>query len=66
MSYVGFLRLKQVLAIVPVGKTKWYQGVKQGIFPRPVKMGERVSLWKYSDIEALVQRIEEGQIGNEA
>ena len=37
----GFLRLKQVLQFIPVGKTAWYAGIKEGRFPRPIPLGSR-------------------------
>ena len=28
----GFLRLAQVLSVIPIGKTSWWEGVKSGRF----------------------------------
>lgn len=60
----GFLRLPQIIgdpkavppipAIVPVKKTCWWAGVKSGRFPKPVKLGPRVTVWRVEDILALV------------
>lgn len=61
----GFLRLKQVLQLVPVGKTKWHAGVKSGEFPKPCKVG-RCSLYKASDILKLIESIEKNANGNSA
>ena len=52
----GFVRLNQVLKIVPFGKTKWWNGVKTGEFPAPVKHG-RCTLWRVSDIRKLIDEI---------
>ncbi len=52
----GFVRLKQVLQIVPFGKTKWWNGVKTGEFPQPVKHG-RCTLWRVEDIRKLIAKI---------
>ena len=30
----GFLRLPQVLSVIPLGKTSWWQGVKSGRLPQ--------------------------------
>lgn len=60
----GFMRLKQILQIFPVGRTKWHAGVKSGEFPKPCKVG-RCSLYKASDIAALINRIEQ-ENGNSA
>lgn len=55
----GFLRLTQVLQFIPVGKTRWYQGIQNGEFPRPVKYG-RAALYRAQDIRSLINRIEQG------
>lgn len=61
----GFLRLKQVLQVIPVGKTKWHEGIKAGKFPAPIKLG-RCSLYRARDIAELITRIENGENGNPA
>ncbi len=57
----GFIRLKQVLRVFPVSKTRWYEGVKAGIYPAPVKLSARSSAWAVEDIKALIQRTKEGR-----
>lgn len=53
----GFLRLPQVLEIFPVSKSTWWKGIKEGRFPKPVKLTERTSAWLLDDIEALCDRM---------
>jgi predicted DNA-binding transcriptional regulator AlpA len=53
----GFLRLSQVLAIIPVGKSSWWRGCKAGIYPKPVKIGPRTTAWKAEEIVALVESL---------
>ena len=53
----GFLRLRQVLQLIPVGSTRWYQGVKSGEFPQPIKIGARTAAYRAEDIRALIERI---------
>jgi predicted DNA-binding transcriptional regulator AlpA len=61
---IGFLKLRQIIGlpkqvipapIIPVSKSKWYAGVKSGIYPRPVKFGERAVGWRVQDIRQLVE-----------
>ncbi len=55
----GLLRLASILAPagpIPVGKSTWWDGVKSGRFPRPVKLGPRVTAWRAEDIRALVDK----------
>lgn len=63
----GFLRLPNIIgnpkasppipALIPIKKTAWWQGVKDGRFPQPVKLGPRVTAWRVEDIRALIQSI---------
>ena len=57
----GFVRLPQILAIFPVGKSTWWDGVTSGKFPKPVKLGPRTTAWKVEDIHRLIKEIGEGQ-----
>jgi len=52
----GFVRLSQILAPagpIPVSKSTWWQGVKDGRFPQPQKLGPRTTVWKVEEIRAL-------------
>jgi predicted DNA-binding transcriptional regulator AlpA len=51
----GFLRLKQVLQVVPIGRSTLYQKMKLGTFPRAIKLGPRISAWRAADINDYVQ-----------
>ena len=50
----GFLRLRQVLALVPVSKSSWWKGCRSGRYPQPVKLGPRTTAWRAEDIAALI------------
>lgn len=60
----GFLRLNQVLQLIPFGKTRWYAGVKTGEFPRPVPLGARAKGYRVEDIRALIERLSSKVEGN--
>jgi len=54
----GFVRLRDVLAPagpIPVSKSTWWAGVKDGRFPKPLKLGKRVTVWRAEDIWTLVE-----------
>lgn len=53
----GFLRLRQVLQFIPIGPTRWYQGVRSGEFPAPVSLGPRAKGYRVADIRALIDRL---------
>ncbi len=48
------MRLKEVLQVIPVGRSTWWLWVSQGKAPAPIKLGERVTCWHSADIEAFV------------
>lgn len=52
----GFLRLPEVLKLIPIGKSTWWQGAKEGKFPKPVKLGERTTAWRVEDIKSLIEQ----------
>lgn len=51
----GFVRLPQVLSVLPISKTSFWMGVKEGRFPKPVKLGPRTSAWRVEEIRALIE-----------
>ena len=62
----GFLRLNQIIgnpkaeppipAVIPVSKSTWWEGVKSGRYPKPVKsLGLRITAWRVEDIRALIE-----------
>lgn len=55
MQSEGFLRLKQILELIPVSKATWWRGVKKGRFPKSVKMGS-CTFWKAEDIQGLIEK----------
>lgn len=61
----GFLRLSQIIGnpkaepptppIIPVKKSAWWEGVRNGRFPKPIKIGNgRATFWRVEDIRALI------------
>lgn len=55
------ISLKQVTEKIGVGKSMIYKMIKDGDFPRPVKIGS-ISRWVEEDVDAwLMKRIEESR-----
>ena len=48
-------RIKQVLEVIPVSKTTWWNGVRDGRFPKPIKNG-RMTFWKSEDLETFMDK----------
>jgi len=57
----GFVRLPQILKLIPIGESTWWAGVKSGRFPKPVKIAERTTAWLAEDIRALIAKISDTQ-----
>lgn len=63
----GFYRLPQIIgnpktepptqALIPVSKSTWWDGVKTGRFPKPVKLSARTTAWRVEDIHALIDQL---------
>ncbi len=56
---MGFVRLPQILHVIPLGKTNWWEGVKSGRFPKPVKLSPRCTAWRAEDIHRLIKALSE-------
>ena len=54
------LKLKTVLARFPVSRSTWYNGIKSGRYPAPIKIGLRGCAWRESDINALIDECARG------
>jgi len=55
----GFVRLPAILAPkgpIPVSKSTWWAGIKTGRFPKPVKLGPRITAWRVEDIRTLIEQ----------
>ncbi len=55
---IGFVRLPIILNIFPVGRSTWWQGVKDGKYPKPIKIAERAVAWRVEDIKSLIKSYE--------
>ena len=66
----GYLRLPQILGnkksnpiippIIPISKSSWWEGIRTGKFPKPIKLGPRSTAWSIEDIRSLCERINGG------
>ena len=55
----GFVRLTSIIGPngpIPVSKSTWWSGIKVGRYPKPVKLGPRITAWRVEDILALIER----------
>jgi len=64
----GLYRIKSIVRskegpppLIDVSPATWWAGVKSGRFPKPVRLGERMTCWRGSDLLALVEGLGGGQ-----
>jgi prophage regulatory protein len=57
MTDYRFMRLKEILTIIPISRTAWWSGVKSGRFPQPIRLTERTVAWRSDEIEEVVLRL---------
>ena len=51
------LRLPQVLKILPISKSAWWNGLKSGRYNiETVKLGPRTTAWRESDVLEIVKQ----------
>lgn len=58
LPQTGFLRLSAIIGPngpIPVSKSTWWAGIKDGRFPKPLKLGPRITVWRAEDIRALIE-----------
>ena len=64
----GYLRLRQIIgdpeakppipAVIPVGKSTWWEGVRSGRYPQPVRtLGRRITAWRVEDVRAMINQL---------
>ena len=51
----GFLRLPQIMELVPISKSAWWEGCRTGRYPKPVKIGPRTTVWRAEVIKAFIE-----------
>jgi predicted DNA-binding transcriptional regulator AlpA len=52
-----FLRVDEVVSMLPIGKTSFLESVKSGKFPQPLRLTPRRPVWRKSDIDSLLSAL---------
>ena len=66
----AFLRIAQIIGNpaakppipprIPIGRSTWWQWVRDGKAPKPVKLSVRTTAWRSADIDALIATLNAG------
>lgn len=51
------LRVNDVLQRLPMSRSSWWNGVKEGRYPQGIKLGPKTTCWRASDINALIRSL---------
>ena len=57
LPQTGFIRLPDVLSVIPMGRSTWLAGVSEGRFPKPIKLGPRITAWRVEDIRSFIEGV---------
>jgi prophage regulatory protein len=55
----ALVRISQIIGprgLIPVSRSAFYQGIRDGIYPKPVRLGKRTSAWRMSELMQVVQK----------
>lgn len=54
----GYIRQSQLIpTIFPFSSATLWRKVKAGTFPKPVKLGPRITAWRVEDIRDFIERL---------
>lgn len=51
-----FMRLSEVLKVIPVSRATWFTWVKDGTAPQPEKLGPKTTVWRTKDIKSYLDK----------
>ena len=52
----GFVRLPQILTLIPISRSAWWAGIREGKYPKGIKLGSKTTVWRAEDIRALIEQ----------
>lgn len=50
-------RITEVLELIPISRSAWWKGVKEGRYPKPIKLGPRTTAWRAEDIHNFLESL---------
>lgn len=55
MDEIKLYRLRELSARIGLARSAIYQAVKDGRFPKPIRVGARAAAWRHQDVESWLQ-----------
>ena len=61
----GFVRVNQIIGdtrqgiapFFPVSRSQWFAGIRQGVYPKGIKISKRVTVWRADEIRKMVDQM---------
>lgn len=58
----GYVRIHQILGnpktgapgVLPISRETFYNRIRKGVYPRPTKLGPRISMWRVEDVRKMI------------
>ncbi len=67
LKTTGFFRINQIIgdkkseppipALIPISRSSFWAGVKEGRYPKPIKLGKRCTAWRVEEIYAYIESV---------
>ena len=64
LSNSAYIRLPEILQLIPIGRSTWWHWVAIGKAPQGVKLGAKTTAWRVSDIQKLLEDLAHGEISS--
>jgi prophage regulatory protein len=55
----ALVRIEKIIGpngIIPISRSSFYQGIRDGIYPKAVRLGKRSSAWRMSELMRVIRR----------
>jgi prophage regulatory protein len=49
------IRVEKAIEILDIGESTFWEGVRNGRFPQPIKLSKRITRWRLSEIMAIIE-----------
>ncbi|MFI3218521.1 MAG: AlpA family phage regulatory protein [Methylococcales bacterium] len=60
----GYIRISQLVKIIPFSACTIWRKAKNGTFPKPVKLSEQITAWRVEDVRAWMDSTEAKAVNN--
>ncbi|MBK8959867.1 MAG: transcriptional regulator [Proteobacteria bacterium] len=57
----GYSRVRDILEVFPVSRSRWYAAIAEGRIAPPTKLGARTAAWPNVYLNELLTRLEAGE-----